>query len=218
MKSCTLLSLLVLASFLAAPAAAQIVYENGPINGNTDAWTFNFGFTPTDSFTISSGPTTVTGLSFGAWLIAGDTLTSAEISITSIPFGGTTYFDGIVNFNASGCAIDQYGFNVCDETGTFNGPTLNNGTYWMTLQNGVTAEGNPVYWDENSGMGCHSTGCPSQATESGASGSIPSESFSILGTSSASTSTTSSVPEPSSLLLFASGFFGLAAIVRRKLF
>ena len=42
MKSFTLL--LAIAALLALPAAAQIVYENGPINGNTDAWTINFGF------------------------------------------------------------------------------------------------------------------------------------------------------------------------------
>jgi hypothetical protein len=27
------------------------VYENGPINGNTDAWTINFGFVVSDTFT-----------------------------------------------------------------------------------------------------------------------------------------------------------------------
>ncbi len=27
------------------------IYENGPINGNTDAWTINFGFVVSDSFT-----------------------------------------------------------------------------------------------------------------------------------------------------------------------
>ncbi len=91
--SLALLTLITFAIVAAVPAAAQTVYENGPINGNVDAWTFNFGFTPTDSFTISGGNTTVTGLSFGAWLFAGDTLTSAEVSITSEPFGGTTYFD-----------------------------------------------------------------------------------------------------------------------------
>lgn len=54
MKSFT--RLLAIATLLALPAAAQIVYENGPINGNTDAWTINFGFVVADSFTISGGP------------------------------------------------------------------------------------------------------------------------------------------------------------------
>jgi hypothetical protein len=218
--SLTLLTLVTFVIVAAVPAAAQTVYENGPINGNTDAWTFNFGFTPTDSFTLSGGNTTITGLSFGAWLYAGDTLTSAEVWITSEPLSGTFYFDQVVNFTASGCTINSYGYNVCDETGTFNGPTLNNGTYWITLQNGVVSSGDPVYWDENSGIGCHSPGCPSDATETGE-GSIPSEAFTILGTASSSstiTTTTGTVPEPGSLILFASGFVGLTGVLRRKLF
>src|SRR5580658_2417580 len=118
---------IAMAVCFALPAAAQL-YSNGPINGNTDAWTINFGFIVGDSFTISTGNTTLTGLSFGAWLFPGDILESAEVWMTSEPLGGTTYFDQVVNFTQSGCAINQYGFNVCTETGTFNGPTLNNGT------------------------------------------------------------------------------------------
>jgi PEP-CTERM motif-containing protein len=148
-------------------------------------------------------------------LTAGDTLNSAEVSFTSEPNGGTLYFDQVVSFFASGCTINSYGYDVCDETGTFNGPTLNNGTYWVNLQNAVDSGGNPVYWDENSGIGCHSEGCPSQACEAGCLGTMPSEAFSILGSSSASTG---SVPEPNSLLLFGSGFFGVIALLRRKLF
>jgi uncharacterized membrane protein YphA (DoxX/SURF4 family) len=62
--SLTLLAMMTFAVVAVIPAAAQILYENGPINGNTDAWTFNFGFTPTDSFTISGGSSTVTGCLF----------------------------------------------------------------------------------------------------------------------------------------------------------
>ena len=62
------LSLLALHLILmVVPVAAQGIYNNGPINGNTDAWTINFGFIVGDSFTVSTGNTTLTGLSFGAW-------------------------------------------------------------------------------------------------------------------------------------------------------
>jgi len=47
-------SLLLLALYLTlavVPAMAQTVYSNGPINGTTDAWTINFGFVVSDSFT-----------------------------------------------------------------------------------------------------------------------------------------------------------------------
>jgi len=193
---------------------AQTVYSNGPINGNTDAWTINFGFIVSDTFTISSGSSTLSGLSFGAWLIAGDTLTSAEVWITSGANGGTTYFNQTVDFTGFGCAMNQYGFNVCEETGLFSGPTLNNGTYWLNLQNASVPSGDPVYWDENSGVGCHSPGCPSQAENQF--GTLPSESFTILGSASG-TSTTTSVPEPGSIMLFGSAILGLARVVRRRL-
>ncbi|MGA2371130.1 MAG: PEP-CTERM sorting domain-containing protein [Candidatus Korobacteraceae bacterium] len=210
----TLLTVITFAVVACIPAAAQTLYENGPINGNTDAWTINLGFVMSDSFTISTGNSTITGMSFGAWLGPGDILDSVEISLTSQANGGTLYFDGIVSMTQSGCVLNRYDYDVCTETGIFNGPTLNNGTYWVNLQNAVDNEGQPVYWDENSGIGCHSPGCPSEAGNGV--GSDPSEAFSILGT--ASTTTTGSVPEPTSLALFASGVVGAAALLRRKLF
>jgi hypothetical protein len=200
-----------LALLVALPAGAQVLYENGPINGQTDAWTINLGFSVNDSFTISTGNSAITGLSFGAWLFAGDTLQSADVVLTSEPAGGTVYFNQQVNFTQSGCFVNSYGFDVCTETASFNGPTLGNGTYWLSLQNAVSEQGNPVYWDENQGVGCHSAGCPSQACESDCLGSIPSEAFSILGTSSG----TGSVPEPGSLILFASAALGVG-ILRRE--
>ncbi len=204
-------SLLVLGLALAAvPAVAQTVYSNGPINGNTDAWTINFGFIVSDTFNVVNSGTTITGGSFGIFLLPGDILESGELSITSSENSGTTYFDQTVDFTTESCQVNQYGFNICRDNTTFNGPTLNAGTYWLNLQNGVTNSGDPVYWDENSG--------PSMASENTI-GSIPSESFTVLGTSSTTTSTTStttSVPEPSSILLLGSGILSLAGFVRRR--
>jgi uncharacterized repeat protein (TIGR03803 family) len=150
-----------------------IVYDNGPINGNTNAWTINFGFVTSDTFTVGDG-VTVTGMSFGAWLFLGDVLEAAEISITSQPNGGTTYFDQTVSITVSGCSSNGFGFNVCTTTGSFSGPVLQPGTYWVNLQNAVVSNGDPVYWDENDG--------PSQAYNSSV-GTIPSEAFSLQGQS-----------------------------------
>jgi uncharacterized repeat protein (TIGR03803 family) len=150
-----------------------IIYSNGPIDGTTNAWTINFGFVISDSFTAASP--TVTGMNFGAWLSPGDVLDSVEISITSQPNGGTTYFDQIVGITQSGCVANQLGFNVCTETSTnFAAPPLPSGTYWVNLQNAQVNTGDPVYWDQNNG--------PSQAYDSSV-GTIPSESFSLLGAS-----------------------------------
>ena len=71
-------SLSLLALCLAVvPATAQTLYDNGPINGNTDAWTINFGFVVSDSFTLGSAAT-VNSLSFGTWMFPGDVLQTAD--------------------------------------------------------------------------------------------------------------------------------------------
>jgi uncharacterized repeat protein (TIGR03803 family) len=170
------------------PLDSDDIYDNGPINGNVDAWTMNFGFITSDSFNIASNQSQITGMNFGAWLFPGDTVSSVEVSITALENGGTSYFDQTVNFTQGSCTVNQLGFNVCTETGSFNGPTLNAGTYWVNLQNASVPSGDPVYWDENSGVGCQGQGCPSSASENTV-GSIPSESFTILGNGTTTTST-----------------------------
>ena len=209
----TSLSLLALCLTLAAvPAAAQTVYSNGPINGNVDAWLINFGFIVSDTFNVVNNNTTITGASFGLWLFPGDTMISAELSITSGENGGTSYFDQTLSFTQGMCHGNERGFNVCQENTSFSGPTLNAGTYWLNLDNASIPSGDPVYWDENSG--------PSSASDIVV-GTIPSESFTVLGTQSSTTSTstttTGTTPEPSSIILFGSGVLGLAGMLRRKL-
>jgi hypothetical protein len=201
---------------VAVPAMAQVnntTYSNGPINGTNDAWTINSGFVASDTFTVGSGGSPVNGLNFGAWVFPGDVLQSAQIQITSSEFGGTTFFSGTVNFTQYACSSNQYGYNVCQEGSSVFGPVnLAIGTYWLNLDNAFVNDADPVYWDENSG--------PSSASENSV-GTIPSEAFTVLGgtsTSSGVTSTTSTVPEPSSIMLFGSGILGLAGLLRRKLF
>jgi hypothetical protein len=212
-----LLVLLSLTLVISLPAVAQnILYEDGPINGEVDAWTINLGFIVSNTFTISGGPSTITGMSFGAWLFPGDTVESVEISMTSEEFGGTTYFDQTVNLTSSNCFSNNLGFTVCQENASFEGPTLNNGNYWMNLENAVVSNGDPLYWDENDGAGCHSQGCPSRPSENSV-GTILPESFSIMGTQTSTTGTTGTTPEPTSLLLLGSGALTAIAVLRRKL-
>jgi hypothetical protein len=216
------LALLALCSALSLPAIAQVLYENGPVNGQVDAWTINDGFSVSDSIhccgVYGNGQlpsATIGGLDFWAWLVPGDTITSVEVQFGASPFGNEL-FDGIVNLSQSNCFTNNFGYNVCMESGNFLGPNLGGGNYWMTLSNAVVPSGDPVYWDENSGVGCSSPGCPSQAQENTV-GTIPSEAFTITGREGTTTTTTGTTPEPGSVLLFGSGVFGLAAMIRRKL-
>ncbi len=212
MRIASLSALALCLTLAAIPLVAQTIYSNGPVNGNTDAWNFGDGYIVSDAFTVSGSPGGPPAARVGnelenVWLEPGDTLMSAELSITSGENSGTSYFDQTVNYTQSNCVMNNFGYDVCLESTTFNGPTLNNGTYWLNLQNAVVSNGGVAYWDENSG--------PSLASENDI-GSIPSESFTLLGSS--STSTTTSVPEPSSIMLFGSGIFGLAGLLRRRLF
>jgi hypothetical protein len=87
---------------------------------------------------------------------------------------------------------------------------LNAGTYWLTLANATTnTSDDPVYWDENSG--------PSSASQNTV-GTIPSESFTLLGSGGTSSGTGGTTPEPSNIILFGSGVLALAGVLRRKLF
>jgi hypothetical protein len=212
------LSLLALCLTLAAlPAMAQTdVYDNGPVNGQVDAWTVNFGFAVSDTFHISSA-TTLTGLDFWAWLEPGDTATSVEVAIGSTGYFTNDIMDTTVSLTQSNCFSNNFGLDVCNEHATLN-QAIGSGNYFLTLENAATVEGEPVYWDENSGVGCTTTGCPSSAQENTL-GTVPSEAFTLSG-SGTTTSTTSgtSTPEPSSIMLFGSGILGLAGVLRRKLF
>jgi len=209
-----IVSLTILCLALAAvPAfAQQWSYDNGPINGTTDAWTINFGYIVSDSF-IAQG-SNVSSFSFGVWEFGGDSMTSVDWSVTSAENGGTVFGSG----TASGKALtdtfissNQYGYDVDKISVTgLNVPELKGVTYWLNLQNATVPSGDPVFWDENSGTGCGGTGCPSLASESSV-GTIPGEAFTIGGGG-------GTTPEPSSIMLFGSGILGLAGVLRRKLF
>ena len=200
------------------------LYSNGPAHANDpNAWQFNSGIVMSSSFYIGAA-SEVTGFSFTAWLSPGDSLESVEVSVTSQPNGGISYFDGTVNLTASGgggwqSSIPKCG-GPCDvftETGSSAGIDLEVGTYYLNLQNGVTVGGNPVYWDENDGVGC--TGwngslspCPATAYQNGALlGGGVSLDPDIYGTIKQTT------PEPSSFLLLGSAIICVGTRLRRKL-
>ncbi len=212
-------SLAVLCLALApTPGSAQNwTYDNGPINGGVDSWELNFGFTVSDSYV--AGGTSVTGFAFGAHEFPGDMVTSVEWTLSTGPCSdpqggcGTILGSGTAsgsNLTDKFVSHNEFGFDIDLITvSNLNVPETSGTEYWLTLENAmVTNNGDPVYWDQNSGTGCMSKGCPSTAYES-AVGTVPSESFTITGGS-------GTTPEPGSFILLVSGILGVAGVLRRK--
>jgi PEP-CTERM motif len=200
---------------VAAPAMAATVYSNGPINGTTDAWNISSGFAVSDSFITNlccDGNTRITGLQIGVWLLPGDFVQSVDVALGSQPFGGNFADLTLVNPTSQNLGENQYGYDL--QVVLFSVPghifMRYHGPWYLTLQNAVEGRtGDPIYWDENSGIDCPSQGCPSVAFENQL-GTIPSEAFTVLGYGGV-------FPEPSSIWLFGSGILGVAGILRRKL-
>jgi hypothetical protein len=213
-----LASLTFLCLALAAmPASAQVLYDNGPIIGNIDAWTINFGYIVSDTFTLANNAS-MTSFAFGAREFPGDRVISVDWSVTSGENSGTVYGSGTASGNQitdKFVSVNTFGYDIDLITVTGLNVSLNAETYWLNLQNAVVPSGDPVFWEENSGVGCGGNngeggGCPSQASENTL-GTIPSEAFTITGGG------TGAVPEPSGIILFGSGAVALAGVLRRRL-
>jgi hypothetical protein len=180
----------------------MLLYDNGPINGTVDAFTINFGYQVSNSFTLAQA-SQLTGVQFGTWQLPGDKTTAVDWTISTGPTGGGvgdgSQPSGII---ASGTASttdtlfsssNPYEYQLDEITFPLS-LTLAPGTYYLSLQNGVVNTGDPVYWDANNG--------PSTAYENyigllNGNSEDPggSESFQIYGTP-------ATVPEPTSLVVF----------------
>jgi hypothetical protein len=86
--SLSLLTIVCLA-LAVAPAMADTLYNNGPYNGTADGWTFNFGFSVSDSFTTAAN-SQIQDLHIVYWdASATDQLTTLDMALGSTSFGGT---------------------------------------------------------------------------------------------------------------------------------
>ncbi len=128
-----------------------------------------------------------------------------QFGATSFSGSGPHTSGGVTNQFIS---TNQFGYFLYSASFAVSNSDFTNANGFVTLSNACSTSGcsvsNPIYWDENSGQ--------STAYENTI-GSIPSEAFTLTG----GTSTTGTVPEPSSIMLFGSGILGLAGVLRRKL-
>src|SRR5271165_312157 len=105
-------ALTILCLALAAiPASAQVLYDNGPINGTVDAWTINFGFVVSDTFTLLNN-STVSGFQFGVWEFPGDMMLSVGWTITSGENGGSYYGSGTSLTKDQFISTNTYGYDI----------------------------------------------------------------------------------------------------------
>src|ERR1035441_1526276 len=133
-------SLTILCLMLAvATAMADTLYSNGPYNGTADAWTINFGFSVSDSFTVPNG-STISGMSFVYWdASTTDVLTTVDMAVGSTSFGGAPQtLTGVTNTflgtNPDGFALYEAGFTSVIVVWPF-------AEGYMTLSNACTTSG-----------------------------------------------------------------------------
>src|SRR5271166_129217 len=104
---------------LASIPALADNYDNGPINGTTDAWTINFGYVVSDTFFFNQNNTSVSGFQFGVWEFPGDVLSSVQWSITDNENGVCPSDTCLGSGTASGknvtdhfISTNQYGYDI----------------------------------------------------------------------------------------------------------
>jgi hypothetical protein len=183
---------------------AQLVYDNGPINGTIDAYTINSGYEVSDSFTVASG-TALGYAQVGLWLEPGDSPVSVNWSVgTSVD--GTDISSGVSDTSNTFIGSSGYGYDLYEANFLINGLVAGGPTYYFTISNAVTAEDSVAFWDINNG--------PSSAFQNGNPlagefGSTSSESFQLYGPSS------NNVPDQASTFLLL-GLGGLMVIVAAR--
>lgn len=197
-----------------------MLYSSGAINGTSGSDSFE---TPpwslSQPFTIAS-PSIVTDLSnIGIWVVAGDTFTSLDWTISTSADGGGTVESSAADVGPSTSMqltpASSYGnsgaYDVYNMSFSVPDVSLAAGTYYLTLSNGIvncggcSGSATSPYWDINgSGSGVAYFDGNSDITNR-------SWSFEVDGHA----PTTSAVPEPSYTMLLG---VGLAALVVLKKF
>jgi hypothetical protein len=198
------IALLVVAASAVPAKADTLVYDNGGINGNTNAYTINFGWEVSDSFTLTAATSGLDRIQIGLWAFPGDTPLTVDWSIGTSFFGSDIASGAGASLTNTFQYTNGYGYDIYESDFNISTAGLGAGTYYLSLDNATTLFGNPVYWDLNNG--------PSSAMQNNGVGSIGSESFQVYGGG-----VITQTPEPASLLLLGSGLLGLAGGIRKRM-
>jgi hypothetical protein len=218
------LSLATILCLMTAPASADILWNNGPINGTLTGYGINLGSQVADSFLLLSD-STLTGANFGVWAFPGDVPSTVDWSIWNGggPGGGGSKIDfgtgaSLTNLDDG---LSAFGFQLWTSSFSMPSIALGAGTYWLELENATLGNGahDFLFWDQNNGPSqawLSGEGFLTAATNCAHLGNGPpsgfcSQPFEILGTTGQS-----AVPEPSGLAVCGSGLL-LAGVLRRKL-
>jgi hypothetical protein len=241
-RTLSLASVVALAGLATFPAAGSIVYDN--TNGfandfSANGWNITgTGGAGVDSFTdyavadqfVLGASYSIEAINLWLWetptIPTVDDLTSLDWAIVanngsaSYPFDGSVIASGIDTTPGSYAGTNTEGYSIFDESFNIGSVALTGGaTYWLIIDNAVSASGNPIYWDQSDGpstpafsLGAAAPGSSyniTTGTDYGACGgsSSCSESFQLLD---------GSVPEPGTVSLFAVGLFGLGLARWRK--
>ena len=179
------------------PAHADVLYNNGGGSQFLTMWDISGTNQLSNQFTCNYGACTTQYLEFDATFPGDYSAQHVNWSITSAPFGGTTFASGT-------SALPQ--FFVCDSENIVClldvnfAATLPQGTYYVNL-GGVDG---PLEWDTTS----HPlNGNNAYYMSGGITTQIQGEGFLIRGTQ---------TPELGSFLLLGSGILGLAGVLRRS--
>lgn len=201
------------APVLGSPAAG-IIFDDGPINGQYNAFFIDgpnsgpFSQSISDGF-VATGSGTATALDFGIWVISGTLPTTVTWWLGTSSFGGDLGSGTVAISSYDYVASNGYGYDVYNVhiTGMTSGAMSAGNMYWLTLGNandnyGFQYEG----WDVNEGPAiCHFAQSGIEYGDCGDGG----EAFTLYS---------NPVPEPGIIFMLGSGALGVAATLRRKLF
>ncbi len=151
--------LTILCLALCTTAFGGVIYDDGPIDGNTNALYIDgpggaFGQTISDGY-VASGSGVPRVLNFGEWVAPGSTPTGISWAFGTSSFGTTlgSGSGGIDLSTSRDLGLNPFGFEVWETEVNLSGAAMQTAgtTYWLTLNGATDSLGGSDAWDINNG-------------------------------------------------------------------